>query len=97
MEKLVAVEKIYNLMTTVFEKVGVPKDEAKIVADVLIASDIRGIRSHGVGRLKMYYDRIKAGVQKAATNIDVIRDFAAVSVWDGNHGMGHVIAHKVVY
>ncbi len=96
MEKLVPVEKIYKLMTTVFEKVGVPKDEAKIVADVLIASDLRGIRSHGVGRLKMYYDRIKDGVQKPITKIDVIKDFAATAVWDGNHGMGHVIAHKAM-
>ncbi len=96
MEKLVPVEKVYNLMTTVFEKVGVPKNEAKIVADVLIASDLRGIRSHGVGRLKMYYDRIKDGVQTATTKIDVIKDFAATAVWDGNHGMGHVIAHKAM-
>ena len=90
--KRIPVEKIYNLMVEVFTKLGVPNDEAKVCADVLIESDLRGIESHGVGRLKMYYDRIKAGIQFASTNIDVIKDFAAAAVWDGNHGMGHVIS-----
>jgi len=95
-EKRVAVAKIYELMLTVFSKLGVPESEAKICADVLIESDLRGIESHGVGRLKMYYDRIKAGVQFVDTKIDIVQDFKAVSVWDGNHGMGHVIAHKAM-
>ncbi len=90
--KRIPVEKIYNLMMEVFTKLGVPNDEAKVCADVLIESDLRGIESHGVGRLKMYYDRIKAGIQFANTKIDVIKDFAAIAVWDGNHGMGHVIS-----
>ena len=90
--KRIPVEKIYNLMVEVFTKLGVPNDEAIICADVLIESDLRGIESHGVGRLKMYYDRIKAGIQYANTKIDVIKDFAAIAVWDGNHGMGHVIS-----
>ncbi|MBT6994499.1 MAG: Ldh family oxidoreductase [Candidatus Cloacimonetes bacterium] len=94
--KKVAVEKIYKLMMEVFTKLGVPEDEAKICADVLIESDLRGIESHGVGRLKMYYDRIKAGVQFVDTKIDIITDFNAIAVWDGNHGMGHVIAERAM-
>ena len=90
--KRISVEKIYNLMVEVFTKLGVPEEEAKICADVLIESDLSGIESHGVGRLKMYYDRLKAGIQFANTKIDVIKDFAAIAVWDGNHGMGQVIS-----
>jgi LDH2 family malate/lactate/ureidoglycolate dehydrogenase len=83
-------------MIRVFSVLGVPADEAKICADVLIASDLSGIESHGVGRLKMYYDRIKAGIQNVQTNIDVIKDEKAIAVWDGNHGMGHVIGHHAM-
>ncbi|MDP8231591.1 MAG: Ldh family oxidoreductase [Candidatus Zophobacter franzmannii] len=90
------VETLYNFMQEVFIKVGVPAEEAKICADVLIESDLRGIESHGIGRLKMYYDRIKAGIQFTNTKIDVVSDRAATAVWDGNHGMGHVIAHKAM-
>ncbi len=83
-------------MVEVFVKLGVPEPDAKICADVLIASDLRGIESHGIGRLKMYYDRIRKGIQQPLTKIDVIRDKAATAVWDGNHGMGHVIGVKAM-
>ena len=50
---------MHTFMRDVFIGIGVPADEAKTCADVLIASDKRGIDSHGIGRLKsIYYDRI---------------------------------------
>ena len=94
--KRMPVETIYKLMIEVFKKLGVPEEEAKICADVLIQSDLHGIESHGVGRLKMYYDRIKAGIQFVETKIDVIKDRDATAVWDGNHGMGHVISYRAM-
>ena len=39
-------------MIDVFQGIGVPKQDAKICADVLITADKRGIDSHGIGRLK---------------------------------------------
>ncbi|MCB5245558.1 MAG: Ldh family oxidoreductase, partial [Candidatus Cloacimonetes bacterium] len=53
MERL-PVETLKNFMIDVFQRLGVPEEEAKICTDVLIASDLRGIESHGIGRLKMY-------------------------------------------
>ncbi|MCB5271161.1 MAG: Ldh family oxidoreductase [Candidatus Cloacimonetes bacterium] len=90
------VQQMHEFMIAVFSKIGVPTEEAKICADVLIASDLRGIESHGIGRLKMYYDRIKLGIQSPETKIDIIKDRYATAVWDGNHGMGHVVAHKAM-
>ena len=90
------VQQMHEFMIAVFSKIGVPAPEAKICADVLIASDLRGIESHGIGRLKMYYDRIKLGIQSPETKIDIIKDRYATAVWDGNHGMGHVVAHKAM-
>jgi len=90
------VEKAKQLTIEVFTRLGVPEADAQICAEVLLASDLRGIESHGVGRLKMYYDRIKLGVQHPLTQIDVIRNKAATAVWDGNHGMGHVIGFRAM-
>ncbi|HON95168.1 MAG TPA: Ldh family oxidoreductase, partial [Deltaproteobacteria bacterium] len=44
-----------------FVAMGVPANEADVCADVLIESDLRGIKSHGIGRFKMYIDRMKDG------------------------------------
>jgi len=94
--KLFPVEKIYNLMLDVFIGLGVPAEEAKICSDVLIESDLRGIESHGIGRLKMYFDRIRDKIQNAETKIGIISNRKATAVWDGNHGMGQVIGFKAM-
>jgi len=92
----ISVEKGQELIRRVFGKLGVPPADAEICSDVLISSDLRGIESHGIGRLKMYYDRIKLGVQAPVTRIDIIADRAATAVWDGNHGMGQVIGQRAM-
>ena len=88
-------EQLKNFITDVFKGVGVPDDEAVICADVVIASDKRGIDSHGIGRMKQfYYDRVKEGIQEPVTNFQVVRDGLTTGVVDGNNGMGQVIAKK---
>ena len=90
------VDMIQQFMRKVLEEVGVPAEDAKVCAEVLIASDLSGIESHGIGRLKMYYDRIRAGIQRPITKIDVIKDNMATAVWDANHGMGQVVGKKAM-
>jgi len=90
------VEKTYQFMKDVFIELGISEEDAGICADVLIASDLRGIKSHGIGRLKMYYDRIKAGLINPKTDIEIIKDKKSVAVWDGKHSMGHVVAKKAM-
>ena len=85
-----------NFMIDVFKGINVPEDDAKICAEVLITSDLRGITSHGVQRLKMYYDRVKAGIQKPVTEVKIIRESPSSALLDGGHGMGHVAAYKAM-
>ncbi|MEW8956844.1 Ldh family oxidoreductase [Clostridium sp.] len=90
-------ETMHSFMIDVFKGVGVKEEDARICADVLIAADMRGIDSHGIGRLKpIYYDRIKEGIQEAVTNIEIVRDKMATAVIDGHNGMGHVISKKAM-
>jgi L-2-hydroxycarboxylate dehydrogenase (NAD+) len=85
------VETIQNFIVDVFLKCGVPEEDARLASDVLITSDLRGIESHGVGRLKYYYDRIKTGQHQVKTNLEVIRESPTTAVVDGHHGTGMII------
>ncbi len=87
---------IENFMKDTFQALGVPGDEAAICADVLIVADLRGIESHGIGRLKYYYDRIKRGQHHTTTEIKVIKETETTAIMDGQHGMGHVIAYRAM-
>jgi len=90
----VPVNVVQDFIMDVFQRLGVPEDDARICVSVLIASDLRGIESHGVGRLKYYYDRIKAGVQFVRTEIEIVKETETTALADGHHGMGHVIAYR---
>jgi L-2-hydroxycarboxylate dehydrogenase (NAD+) len=98
MEKIthIPVDAIRAFMVDVFTGLGTPPEEACICADVLIASDLRGIESHGVGRIKYYYDRIRAGVQRTRTEIEVVKETETTALLDGHHGMGQVIAYRAM-
>ena len=86
-----------HFMVDVFKGVGVPEEDARICAEVLITSDKRGIDSHGIGRLKpIYCDRIKEGIQNPVTNFEVVREGFTSAVVDGHDGMGHVIAKRAM-
>jgi LDH2 family malate/lactate/ureidoglycolate dehydrogenase len=74
----------------------IPLDEAKIIADVLITSDLWGVRSHGVAHLKMYYERMKKGLQLPTTRITVVKDTPTTAVLDGGNGMGMVVGYNAM-
>lgn len=86
---------LYSFITDAFVGVGVPRKDAEICTDVLLASDKRGIESHGVNRFKpIYIDRIKAGIQNPVTNFEIVRETPTTAVVDGHDGMGQVIGYK---
>lgn len=93
----VSVEVLERFMFDVLTKEGVPPEDAKIVADVLITADKFGIDSHGISRLKpIYVNRIRDGILNPVTKIDIVREGPTTAVMDGNHGMGHVVGKRAM-
>jgi LDH2 family malate/lactate/ureidoglycolate dehydrogenase len=85
---------ITNFVVDVFKAYGVPEEDARICADVLLEADKRGIESHGVNRFKpIYLDRIEAGIQNPVTNFEVVKETPTTAVVDGHDGMGQVIGY----
>ena len=88
---------LQNFFEDAFVGVGVPREDAKIVVDVLLESDRRGIESHGCNRFKpIYIDRIKAGIQNPVTNFEILKETPTTAVVDGHNGMGQVIGYKAM-
>ncbi|HWQ79737.1 MAG TPA: Ldh family oxidoreductase, partial [Anaerovoracaceae bacterium] len=84
-----------NFINDVFQKYGIPEEDARICTDVLLESDRLGIESHGVNRFKpIYLDRIKVGIQKPVTEFEIVRQTATTAVVDGHDGMGQVIGYR---
>ena len=93
----VAWELINDFMVDVFQAYGVPEEDARICADVLLESDRRGIESHGCNRFKpIYLDRIKNGTLLPVTNCEIVKETPTTVVMDAHNGMGMVASYKMM-
>jgi LDH2 family malate/lactate/ureidoglycolate dehydrogenase len=79
---------LVDWVTTVVRHVGTPADMADDVAEVLVAADLRGITSHGTGRLPMYVALVEAGITDATERPERIGGTPAFGLWDGRNGWG---------
>ncbi len=87
-------KQLREFTTQVFEYFDVPSEDARLAADVLAYSDEHGIDSHGVARLKTYYDLLKIGRINPHPQIKIIREKGSVATMDGDNGLGLVIGPK---
>ena len=90
-------ELMNSFMIDIFKAYGVPEEDAKICADVLLESDRRGIESHGCNRFKpIYIDRIVKGTLLPKTEIEIVKETPTTVVMDAHDGMGMVASHKMM-
>ena len=73
-----------------FEKLGLGAEDARLVADNLIFANLRGVDSHGVIRMKIYADRLRAGGFKSNARPQIVAEQQSSALIDGQHGMGQV-------
>ena len=86
-----------NFMIDAFKGYGVPEEDAKICADVLLESDRRGIESHGCNRFKpIYIDRIVKGTLLPVTEIEILKETPTTVVMDAHDGMGMVASYRMM-
>lgn len=88
---------ITAFMVDTFAAYGVPEEEARISADVLIEADRLGIDSHGCNRFKpIYIDRFENGTLLPLTHIEILKETPTTVVMDAHDGMGMVASHRMM-
>jgi LDH2 family malate/lactate/ureidoglycolate dehydrogenase len=87
-------EELRNFCKQAYTKAGVPADEAGIVADLLVRSDLRGVETHGVTRLPTYIQRLQKGYVRAKCQITVVKEKGPTAFLDAHGSMGHVVAYR---
>ncbi|HXS98365.1 MAG TPA: Ldh family oxidoreductase [Candidatus Limnocylindrales bacterium] len=71
---------------------GVPAHKADILARSLVASNLRGIDSHGIQLLPFYVDQLLAGEVDAAADGRVVSEAGCCLTFDGESGLGQWVA-----
>lgn len=85
-----------DFVAEVFKKLGVSSSDARIVADIIVAADLRGFSSHGVSRLKRYVEGIKTGSIEPVARIKVVKETPVSALIDGGNGLGQVVAYRAM-
>ena len=85
-------DKLRHFTETVFKTIGCSDEHAALAADVLLASDLRGIDSHGVARLSGYVRLYEKGRINPKPNITIAHETATTATVDGDSGLGLIVA-----
>jgi len=73
----------------IFEKMGLPEQDAAVATDVLITSDLRGCESHGVSNmLRAYVAMYGADQMKPRPEVIVLRESPVSATLDADSGLG---------
>ncbi len=80
----------HDFIVRALSAVGVSESDAGDVADVLVAADLRGVESHGIARLDVFYvRRIEGGVVNARPAYATLCDRPTQFALDAGNGLGH--------
>jgi LDH2 family malate/lactate/ureidoglycolate dehydrogenase len=85
---------VTGLIIDAMIKVGVPKDDAASIAELMLEADLVGADAHGVFRLPQYVQRLKLRSTNPRPNITVNRSAPATALVDGDNGMGHLVVAR---
>jgi len=75
----------------VFERAGMPAEDAAVEADALIWANLRGVDSHGVLRIPWYLENIDKGLMNPKPNIRIVKETAATYLIDADRALGPVV------
>jgi len=82
-----------RFMEEILLAVGVPRHKAEIVAAAAVASNLRGVDSHGVHLVPFYLDQLLAGEMDPHADGRVVSETGACLLFDGQNGLGQWVAH----
>ena len=92
----ISVENERKLVNEILVNIGVQEEHAKIITEVLLETEMRGVFTHGFMRLERYVNCIKAGGIKTDGNYKIVTDSPSWASVDGCDNLGIVISYKAM-
>ena len=76
-------------MQALFERMGMPAEDAATCTDVLITSDLRGCESHGISNMvRRYVDMYGEGILNPTPNVYTLHESPVSATLDADRGIG---------
>lgn len=81
-----------DLCSRLLEASGVNKAEAAFVAKALVASNLRGVDSHGVALLRYYLEQLECGDMLPDGDPELLHNSGCTALVDGHNAIGQLVA-----
>ena len=78
----------------VFEKMGCSPEDAQAATNVFIAAELRGLPSHGMIRIKDYFQLWQAGRINVTPDVKIVHESPSTAVVDGDGAIGMIAATR---
>lgn len=79
-----------------FKAVGVSEAEARLVSEVLLSADLRGIRSHGLARINYFLVRLERGLINKSPRMKLISNSDTTAVLDADNAIGIIASNRAM-
>lgn len=83
-----------HFTTRIFTAYGIPAEVARVVAESLVLSNLKGHDSHGVIRIIDYVDWLQKGWFNPQAKLEVIKEDGVVLMIDGHFQFGQLIGRE---
>lgn len=88
---LVPETELRELGVRAFEGLGLPRQDAVDVVDILVLADLFGLSTHGLSRIESYGERLQVGGINRQARIRVDSPAPALRLVDGDNGVGPLV------
>ena len=89
---IVSAEDLTSWAAALLEAATFPRPTARLVAESLVAANLRGVDSHGVQLLPYYIEQVERGDMHAGAEGRIVLESGACLLYDGANGVGQQIA-----
>ena len=80
-----------------FCKLGMPQEDAQLLSSLLVASDLRGVFSHGTVATRYYISQFREGKLNIRPKPTVVSETTTTAVLDGDGGLGYFPAFRAAH
>lgn len=96
MSALIQAAPLAGWATACLRTMGMPDEDAQLLADSLVQTSLWGVDSHGIARLTHYLERLSRGSIKTRPRITITRSGPCTAQLHADQGQGIVVAHRAM-
>ncbi len=94
--RIVKPDRMGSLAAGIFAGLGMPREDAQRMAEILLDADLRGVFSHGCRFVPIYAKWIRDGWVNLHPQVRVLAESDSTVAYDADGSMGHLVSAKAM-